>query len=78
VTPAITLIGGIRYEHEDRRLRGFATDIGAYSASTPLIWLYPTFADGDRNTGFDEVSGKVGIEYRPKNGILIYANASRG
>ncbi|EGD58700.1 TonB-dependent receptor [Novosphingobium nitrogenifigens DSM 19370] len=78
VTPAITLIGGIRYEHEDRRLRGFATDIGAYSASTPLTWLYPTFADGDRNTGFDEVSGKVGIEYRPKTGILIYANASRG
>jgi len=68
VTPQITLIGGLRYEHEDRKLRDFSTAIGSVV----------TFTDGNRNTGFDQVSGKAGIEYRPATGLLIYANASRG
>jgi iron complex outermembrane recepter protein len=69
ITPRLTLVGGLRYEHESRKLRNFLTEV---VGSTPL------FADGDRNTGFDEVSGKAGIEYRPENGLLVYANFSRG
>jgi len=68
VTSQFTLIGGLRYEHEDRRLRNFSTAIGDTV----------TFTNGNRNTGLDEVSGKAGIEYRPATGLLVYANASRG
>jgi outer membrane receptor protein involved in Fe transport len=68
VASQVTLIGGLRFEHENRRLRDFSTAIGSAV----------TFADGNRNTGFDQVSGKAGIEYRPATGLLLYANASRG
>jgi len=68
LTDSFTLIGGLRYEHERRTLRDFATAIGGV----------PTFTDGDRNTSLDEVTGKIGVEYHVRPGILLYANASRG
>lgn len=62
------IVGGIRYEHEKRKLRDFATKIGG----TPL------FLDGNRNATLDEASGKLALEFRPRDGLLFYASASRG
>ncbi|MGU3317487.1 TonB-dependent receptor [Sphingomonas sp. M6A6_1c] len=66
--PVVSLVGGLRYEHEKRKLRDFATRIGGQ----------PLFANGDRNATLDEVTGKAGIEFRPRDTLLFYANASRG
>ncbi|WP_408590122.1 TonB-dependent receptor [Novosphingobium sp.] len=68
VTPKLTLVGGLRYEHETRKLRDFGTSIGPVT----------TFTNGNRDTGLDEVSGKAGLEFRPQKGLLLYANVSRG
>jgi outer membrane receptor protein involved in Fe transport len=62
------IVGGIRYEHEKRKLRDFATKIGG----TPL------FLDGNRNATLDEASAKLALEFRPRDGLLFYASASRG
>ncbi len=68
VTDQVKLIGGLRYEKEKRKLRGFRTAIGPT----------PTFTNGDRNQELDEVTGKLGVEFRPQDALLLYANASRG
>lgn len=68
LTDTVSLVGGVRYEHEKRELRDFRTAIGGT----------PTFTNGDRNQSLSEVSGKVGVEFRPATGFLLYANASRG
>ncbi len=66
--PAVTLVAGARYEHEARRLRDFRTAIAGV----------PTFGNGDRDAGLDEVTGRIAIEARPVRAVLLYANASRG
>lgn len=68
LTEQVSLVGGLRYEHEDRKLRDFRTAIGGS----------PTFTNGNRDTGLDEVTGKAGVEFRPQDGVLLYASASRG
>ncbi|MEM9965831.1 MAG: TonB-dependent receptor [Asticcacaulis sp.] len=68
LAPKLTLIVGLRYEHEDRDLKNFATAIGGA----------PTFTNGSRSTSFDEASGKLGLEFRPAARTLLYAHVSRG
>ncbi|WP_034158144.1 TonB-dependent receptor [Sphingomonas sp. ERG5] len=68
LTDVVSLVGGLRYEHETRKLRDFRTAINGT----------PTFTNGNRDATLDEVSGKAGIEIRPASGLLLYANASRG
>ncbi|HEY0314914.1 MAG TPA: TonB-dependent receptor [Sphingomonas sp.] len=68
LTDRLSLVGGLRYEHERRTLRDFATDIGGV----------PTFADGNRNQTLNKVTGKAGVEYHLTPTVLLYANASRG
>ncbi|RDE05277.1 TonB-dependent receptor [Sphingomonas aracearum] len=68
LTPVLTLIAGARYEHERRQLRDFVT----------LRNGVPNFTDGNRDTGLDEASGKLGLEVRPARGLMLYASASRG
>jgi iron complex outermembrane receptor protein len=65
LTDKLSLIGGLRYEHERRTLRDFATAIGGT----------PTFTDGNRNQNLSEVTGKVGVEYHLTPAVLLYANA---
>jgi len=68
LSDTFAIVAGARYEHETRKLRDFATKIGG----TPL------FADGNRDAVLDEVTGKLGIKYQPRDTLLFYANASRG
>ena len=68
LTPAVSVIAGARYEHEKRVLRDFVT----------LRNNVPNFVDGDRDAGLDEASGKLALEVRPADKLLVYASASRG
>jgi iron complex outermembrane recepter protein len=77
LTDALTIIAGLRYEDETRKLR----DLGTFSAGTgPLNFANGT-VDGtleNRDLSSDNFSGKVGVELTPAEDILLYAHASRG
>lgn len=71
---ALTLRGGLRYTRDDGRQSGFRSDAsgvdGQYVATLiPLTNL--SFKD-------DNLSGKIGIDYKPSRNLLVYANYSRG
>ncbi|MDE1150381.1 MAG: TonB-dependent receptor [Azospirillaceae bacterium] len=71
VTDKLKLIAGLREEHEDRTLYDFSTStipsglgLGVGAAKVP--------------TGFTQTTGKVGVEYKVADPVLLYANISRG
>jgi len=73
----ITLIGGVRYEDEARDL----IDLGTFALATGPL----NFANGSvdmtlesRSLDSDNLSGKVGIDYKPANDVLLYASYTRG
>jgi iron complex outermembrane recepter protein len=68
VTAALSLTGGLRLEHEVRRLKDFETA----TAPTPG-------ADTARaRLGTTQLSGKIAADYRASDDVLLYASASRG
>lgn len=77
LTDIVTLVGGIRYEDEERALR----DLGTFSVGTgPLNFANGT-VDGtreDRDLNADNVTGKFSIEVQPARHLLVYASYSRG
>ncbi|MDG5496046.1 TonB-dependent receptor [Niveispirillum sp. BGYR6] len=68
LTEQVKLVAGLRYENEKRKLRDFRTAIGGA----------PTFSNGNRDQELNEGTGKIGLEFRPQENLLLYANASRG
>ncbi len=68
VTPKLNLIGGLRYEHEDRKLKDFETIFGGVSVIGVI----------NNKTDFDEVTGKIAAEYKLTDQVLTYASVSRG
>ncbi|MCI3178922.1 TonB-dependent receptor [Caulobacter sp. CCUG 60055] len=68
LTDRLTLIGGLRYEHERRTL----TSAGTYRMGDPVPALR-TY-----ETGMSQISGKIGAEYKLADDVLLYANISRG
>jgi outer membrane receptor protein involved in Fe transport len=68
VTSALSLSGGLRLEHEVRRLKDFETATGPSDGS-----------DRARaRLGTTQLSGKVAADYRVSEDVLLYASASRG
>ena len=74
VTRALTLIGGVRIEHESRRLNNFTSQFLANDVLTNP----GTDSIGARNTDFTLPSGRIEAEYSPVRNDLIYVSASRG
>ncbi len=68
LSPRLKAIVGARYEHEERDLQNFATEIGGA----------PLFTNGNRHTSLNEWSGKAGLEFKADENVLLYANVSRG
>ncbi len=66
----LTLVTGVRYEHEKRELNHFdtTTDTGG-----PLF-----IAPADRQITMSQVSGKIGFNYQLRAQTLLYVSASRG
>jgi iron complex outermembrane receptor protein len=74
LTDALTLRGGLRYTHDDGEQTGFRSD--ALGIDKRFIAnLIPL-----SNLGFkqDNVSGKIGLDYKLASGDLLYASVSRG
>ncbi len=81
VLDALRVVLGFRYTWE---WRDFAEDNGFFREDPalcaaylgdPTCHLFPHFEDDAR---FDEWSGKVGLEWRPREGALVFASVSRG
>jgi outer membrane receptor protein involved in Fe transport len=62
------LIGGLRYERETRHLNGFGSAFGGAQALPPTS-VSPKMTP---------LTGKIELDYKPVEGALIYASASRG
>ena len=62
------LIGGLRYEEETRDLDGFGTAFGGATA------LPPTTV----STKMTPLTGKLALEFKPVDNVLLYGSASRG
>ncbi|MDZ4728989.1 MAG: TonB-dependent receptor [Xanthomonadales bacterium] len=64
-----TLIGGLRYTDEDRKFTFAGTNIGTGPRPVPLFQ--------DKVTA-NEATGKLGIDFKPNENVLLYASFSRG
>ena len=77
VSPFISIIAGLRYEDEARKLR----DLGTFAVATgPLNFANGTIDGTLENRDLDSgnLSGKIGVELHPTDNVLLYAHASRG
>ena len=77
LTDIVTLVAGVRYEDETRKLR----DLGTFGTATgPLNFANGT-VDGtleNRDLDSENVTGKFAVEVTPRENILLYASYSRG
>jgi len=62
------LIGGLRYEKEDRKLNGFGSAFGGATALPPT----------DVKTDMKPLTGKASLEFKPIDPVLLYASVSKG
>jgi outer membrane receptor protein involved in Fe transport len=62
------LIGGLRYEEETRKLMDFTS---AFAGATAL-------PQTSVETEMDPITGKLALEFKPMDNVLIYASASKG
>lgn len=74
LSDAVTLRGGLRYTHDTGRQDGFISQALGVDDSV-VATLIPL-----SNLRFkkDNLSGKIGLDYKLANGNLIYASVSRG
>lgn len=77
LTPLLSVVAGLRYEDETRKLR----DLGTFAIATGPV----NFANGtadftleNRDLNSDNLSGKIGLELTPADDVLLYAHVSRG
>jgi iron complex outermembrane receptor protein len=78
---------GVRLTHEDRRKKATSTDLNPFRSSLLLDLLYEidpttsgavTYASTDDVLEHDDVSGRVGLDFRPAGDWLLYLSVSNG
>jgi iron complex outermembrane recepter protein len=67
LSSALSLTGGLRLEHEVRRLKDFET-----------TRALPTGSGARERLGTTQLTGKIGADYHASDDVLLYASASRG
>ena len=67
-TEKLKLIGGLRYEEETRKMMDFTS---AFAGATALP---PTSVETDMKP----VTGKLALEFKPMDDVLLYATVSKG
>lgn len=82
LTDALSVTGGVRYTEDDKTyivpqdggaiVNGFAGVFGPPGTITPF------FPAGENSQKFDDVSFKVGADYKFDNGTLVYGSYSTG
>ena len=70
ISPKLTLTGGLRLEHENRKLRDFDT------TTSPVIGI--GVPNGSADQSYTEASGKLALNYHLSDASLVYVSASRG
>lgn len=86
VAPNTTLIGGLRFTREEKDYAGGTQDLNPFGISLLLLdpATFAFFPDplqlsfSDTSLEEDDISGKVGIEYRPSEDVLLYGTISKG
>lgn len=87
LTEQWTVIGGLRYEDEERDLIGLGTFLpgGApfdvlnlATCTTPFAAATCTADLVNRSLSTDEVTWKIALEYEPREDLLVYASVNRG
>ena len=73
LTDRWTLVAGLRQEHEKRSLGNFLT-AGVFAPGVTGNFIPPS----DVSATTDETSGKLGLEFRPSEQLLVYGSLSRG
>lgn len=66
--PSASLVGELRYIHERKDFSG-----GTYLTDRNLYLVQV-----DRSASFGDYSGKLGLEWKPADALLVYASVSRG
>jgi len=82
ITDQLTVRGGLRYTRDKGDLTGFRAQLFAVDG-TPLANLIPGSltdfaATTSRHFKVDNVSGKIGLDYKPSRNALLYASYSIG
>jgi iron complex outermembrane receptor protein len=72
IADKLDLITGVRFTHERRRYEGGTTFI----TPSPLVGVNDTYIDDVISD--DNVTGRIGLNVRPRDGLLLFASVSRG
>ncbi len=84
LTDSLSLTGGLRYSHDNKRghYSGVASGglplAGPLAAFAPLRAAFATSGSFDVQSKVGKVSGAANLSYRANNNVLVYANYSRG
>ena len=84
LTEALSLTGGLRYSHDNKRGHYSAVASGGLPLAGPLAAFAPLRAAFASSGTFDvqskvgKVSGSTNLSYRVNSNALVYANYSRG
>lgn len=84
LTDALSLTGGLRYSHDNKRghYSGVASGgfplAGPLAAFAPLRTAFATSGSFDVQSKVGKVSGSANLSYRVNNDAMVYANYSRG
>lgn len=68
-TDTLEAVLGLRYTHEEKSFDG---------GTRPELISFLPLVLVQKETSFDDVSGKIGLNFRPANDLLFYASASKG
>jgi iron complex outermembrane recepter protein len=71
--PQLTLIGGARYTYDDKK---FDYTYVCYACPQTLHYVAPDFPEANRT--FNIGTGKVELDYKPMQDVLLYASWNRG
>ncbi len=74
LSDTLKVIAGLRAEDEKREQLNFVT-AGVFAPGAPATNFSPT---ANKYLHNKPVTGKLGLEYRPIDGVLLYASASKG
>lgn len=77
LTEQLDVITELRYTNEDKSFSGqtfLVNPVGGTGTETPVLFVDATQPDAS----FDDVSGKLTLNYKPRKNVLTYASLSRG
>jgi iron complex outermembrane receptor protein len=70
----LTVRGGLRYTHD----KGEQINLNSEAVGVDGVLVMPLLTNIQRFFKTNNLSGKVGLDYKPSDGVLIYGSYSRG